>query len=287
MKPVIKKQHIYSVLLMRDDSTVKRFRIRAVWIKIVAWLALLLCLAAVAGGWGTYHYWKKYSLLQGEFRLAEQEVRESRPKLERLANLEKILQTDAALTPAVMSGVEAEAAAPKGAPMPQGMRGATANGRNATNQTLPATNQPLAAANQTMPPANPAMAAANQTQTASPAAQEASDSVDASGHPAKIANMSLRASGTNRIRISFDLMNQNPQQTLNGRANLAVVKKNGDVHEVTNVERDDLRFLISRYKKIITNFSLPADVAASDVGAVQVSIDSDGFAPLVERFPMP
>lgn len=247
MKPVIKKQTTYSVLFMRDDCGVMRFRLRACWLKALCALTLLLALTAGGGAWAAHYYWKKHSVLAQEHRELEKDMVESRRQLERLANLEKFLQSREVAQTRVST-----------------------DGANAT--------APVQAA---------LSAAGNGAVTAPTPTPESTPKPQAAEHTAKISNFSLRASSSHRLRLSFDLANQTPQQTLTGRVNLALVTTSGSTVDVPGSD-DDLRFYrIARYKKIITTFNLPADIPASGLSAVQVTIDSEGNPPYVERFPMP
>ena len=99
-----------------------------------------------------------------------------------------------------------------------------------------------------------------------------------------------RSYDTTRIRIAFDLTNQNQPQPLNGRVSLALIGKDGTITPVTpvaGVERDDSRFYINRYKRINTSVALPQDLQTAQVYGVRVTIEAEGQPPLVEEFPLP
>ncbi len=287
MKPVIKKQTIYSLLLMRDDCGVRRFRVRAFWLKFLFCFLLLFCAAFGVSGYLAHSYWKKYAELQEEHRDLQRQYAEIRRRLEPLAYLEKMRELGQSRFSVEASGANGVA------------------GANATISAVvpfPRANQTLAAGSAASPSGNgapgagPAAAtpaagpARNQTQPV-PSAQAAAQTPEAAAqidpaHPAKIANVSLRAAGTTRIRIAFDLSNQDPQQTLGGRVALAVVTNAGAVAEITQVDRAELSFLIARYKRISTTFALPQNIQTTDVAAVQISLSGDNVPPYSERFPM-
>ncbi|MDL2271739.1 hypothetical protein LJC23_01755, partial [Desulfovibrio sp. OttesenSCG-928-I05] len=94
MKPKIKKAHVYSVLFMRDDSGVTRFRVRAIWLKLMLLLFVLMTMAAAAGGYAAHYYWQRYEYHKAEAQGLEAERAENRRELERLANLENILKSN-------------------------------------------------------------------------------------------------------------------------------------------------------------------------------------------------
>ncbi|MGE4299256.1 MAG: hypothetical protein AB7E47_14660 [Desulfovibrionaceae bacterium] len=84
----------YSVLLMRDDTRVKRFRFSPLWLKLMLYCFLLLAVAAAGGGYAGFTFWKSNSLLRNELQSLERELRETRLDLERLQNVEKILKSN-------------------------------------------------------------------------------------------------------------------------------------------------------------------------------------------------
>lgn len=243
MKPVIKKQIVYSVLLMRDDCGVVRFRLRAFWLKSLCVLALLLAFGAGGGIWTAYYYWKRYSLLTSEYQELQNDAAESRLHLERLATLEKFLQSSEVAHTRVST--------------------------NSANATVPVQAALSATGAAAAPEADPA---------------PPSETVDSA---VKLANLGLRASGANRLRLSFDLVNQNPQQTLTGRVNLALLTTGGSVVELSGSD-DDLRFYrIARYKKIITTVTLPSDLPADSLSGLRIIVDAEGNPPYMERVSIP
>ncbi len=243
MKPVLKKETTYSVLFMRDDCGVLRFRLQAFWLKFFCVFVALLVLVTAAGGWAAYYYWKKHSALSQEHRELQRDMAESRVQLERLANLEKFLQA---------------------------------------RESAPATVN-MDAANATAPVQAALFAVANASSSAAQEAQEA----PAQESPIKLGNSNVRISGATRLRIGFDLVNQNPQLPLTGRVNLAVITAAGTTVDVAGPD-EELRFSrIARYKRISASIPLPPDTPSSSVKAVQVSIDAEGVPPFVEQISVP
>ncbi len=297
MKPVIKKQTVYSVLLMRDDCGVRRFRLRAFWLKLLFGLLALIVAGCVTASFLAHNYRKKYYEAQEENRDLERQLAEMRRRLEPLAYLEKIQEVSQNRLAGNGTGV-AVAAGPAGANGVSSVSSVVApRPANATAAQAGPGTVPPAQANQTR--AATSLLAANATAAAQAAPGTASSaqaglarqngtSVDGEdgAHPAKISNVTLRAIGATRIRISFDLNNQDPQLLLNGRATLAVVTGAGVVTEVTQVDRADLSFRINSYKRVNTVFVLPANIQLSDVASVQITLSGDNVPKLTERFPM-
>jgi hypothetical protein len=91
MKPVIKKQTHYNLLLMRDDSAAHTFRVHSTVLKFFFFFLFLLMAGGAAGIAGGMHYWKKYRSLSAEHMAREREFSEMRLQLERLVNLETLI----------------------------------------------------------------------------------------------------------------------------------------------------------------------------------------------------
>lgn len=83
----------YSVLFMRDDASVKRYRIRPFWLKFFFWFQLLLVAVACGGAWVGYTFWQERSSLIAEKIDLEQHLHEAEIQLERLDNIQKILKS--------------------------------------------------------------------------------------------------------------------------------------------------------------------------------------------------
>jgi hypothetical protein len=106
-----------TILFIRDDSTVRRFRIRPVWVKLMVYLFLLALVLAAASSYGAYALWNKYAKLRDSHNQLEMDYHEMQVDLERLQNMEKLrqtrIQTDKALR-------EANATKPEKLPMEAG-----------------------------------------------------------------------------------------------------------------------------------------------------------------------
>ena len=83
----------YSVLFMRDDASVKRYRIRPFWLKCFLWVQFLLIAVACGGAWVGYSFWQERSSLIAEKIDLEQHLHEAEIQLERLDNIQKILKS--------------------------------------------------------------------------------------------------------------------------------------------------------------------------------------------------
>lgn len=109
----------YNVLMMRDNSPVKRFRMSPVWLKLGLYFLLLLMACAGAGGYFGVTFWQQNRQLRDEIASTQRELREVRIELERLQNIDKILKSnDPEELQALFGNVVAEPSPERPAPPP-------------------------------------------------------------------------------------------------------------------------------------------------------------------------
>lgn len=83
----------YSVLFMRDDRDVTRYRVSPFWLKMFIFTQVFLFLCAAGGIYMGVRGFKVNANLQGENKGLEQRLVDAEVRLERLGNMEKILQS--------------------------------------------------------------------------------------------------------------------------------------------------------------------------------------------------
>jgi len=83
----------YSVLFMRDDRDVTRYRVSPFWLKIFMFIQVFLLLCAVGGIYMGARGFKINANLQSDNKGLEQRLVDAEVRLERLGNMEKILQS--------------------------------------------------------------------------------------------------------------------------------------------------------------------------------------------------
>lgn len=84
----------YNVLLMRDDTNVKRYRLSSFWIRLVIYSGILLIIIAAAGGYAGFRFWNENRTLVNENRDLSRDLMEARLELERLENIDQILKSN-------------------------------------------------------------------------------------------------------------------------------------------------------------------------------------------------
>ncbi len=103
----------YNVLMMRDNTPVRRYRLSPVWLKLALYMLLLLLACAGAGGYFGLQYWKSNQTLSEELGGTQRELREARIELERLQNIDQILKSNNPEELQSLLGTSGEAPKPK------------------------------------------------------------------------------------------------------------------------------------------------------------------------------
>jgi hypothetical protein len=83
----------YSVLFMRDDRDVTRYRVSPFWLKMFIFIQVFLLLCAAGGIFMGVRGVKRNMDLRAENKSLEQRLVDAEVRLERLGNMEKILQS--------------------------------------------------------------------------------------------------------------------------------------------------------------------------------------------------
>ncbi len=291
LEPVVKKSSSYSILFLRDDSGVVRFRLKPFWIKFLGVLLFVFFGTSGAAGYAAHYYWKKYQALQLERSELAAKLGENRRQLGRFAGVEKIKEST--LPRSTMAGVTSIAATP------EGTNGGEAAQQNGDRQHAPPASPPTEAPPPAPPVAGQPPAAPPQDSGQPAAKPEAAGQSDPQAppgdgskpedkeHPGFISEVQIKPAGNKTFRLSFDLSNRDSQLTLNGRVLVAVATTDGKRHEVTQVNRDQLRFIINRYKRVNTSFVLPDDLETDNVNRLFLTITAEDQPSVTYAFPVP
>ena len=286
MKPVIKKQVYYSMLLMRDDTSVKTLRVRGGTITFLFVFLLLIILGGAGGIWGGLHYWKKYAQLSERQQAQDRELAEARLQLERYVNYDTLLE--AANGSAPLAKNEEIGAAAAAARTQNATQAAQVSARNATRPESAAV-QGKAGANATLPQHN-ATTLAQATALADPAGPQTSPvpliSSDAS--PLRINGFVGRVVGLQRVRVRYELSTvpSEEQRTISGTAKYFVVLADGAEVEIPVQDTSDARFAISRMKLMEASLRLPQGLAAKDISQLHVSLELEEGKAYREAYPV-
>jgi len=83
-----------NLIIMRDDSRVRRYRIRISWFRFFLYAQLVLLLAAGLGAYGGVTFWFKNLELEQTNSNLQDNIYEMQIQLERLQNIKEILKTN-------------------------------------------------------------------------------------------------------------------------------------------------------------------------------------------------
>ena len=81
----------YNLIFMRDNEKVRRMRFSPFWIKTAVYFILTLLICAVVGVYSGLTFWRANRSLVKERAELQQRLDEAKVRLERLANVEKLL----------------------------------------------------------------------------------------------------------------------------------------------------------------------------------------------------
>ncbi len=284
MKPVIKKQSHYNLLIMRDDDTQARtYRVHGRWLRLFFYLLLVLMLGGAAGISGGVHYWKKYRMLSARFDNQEREVSDMRLQLERLVTLETVISASNGTIPQARHA-EIGVMPVSNATAP----GISANATAAASQSVLAgektRNATLLTVNATIGAADKTMSAGNATRTENRAASL--PQISGGQSPLRIAGFSCRATGQQRLRISYELSTEfnEEQRMISGMVKYFAVFASGARLELSAYESDGSRFSITRMKLMQSSARLPQGYMAGEVRKVDVQIELSDGSKFEERF---
>lgn len=257
----MKNDKKYTVLLMRDDTQVRRLRFSPFWLKLFSWMLFFLVLIAGVGSWGTYYFWQKERALNAGLVQLERHNSDLSIKLERLQNMETLIGASEStpLDPVLDTG-----------PSSATPRDDTAPG-NVSLHNLPALvdveGNATLAANATVP-----------EESFSDNATSPEGAV-----PVKLENINLRAHSSKTLRLSVSFVNTSGK-SIRGYASLSLVTAEGT--QPVTVPTEDLDFQMARMKRASTTFPLPEGVNMDDVEAVRISVFVDETEILSEDVPL-
>lgn len=289
MKPVIKKQTHYNLLLMKDDSQARTFRLHGTTLKVLLTLFLLLLLGGGAGIAGGVHFFKEYLRLASLNESQDKELSEMRLQLERLVNLECLIVASNGSVPLAKNeevGVTApqrSAASEGAAEGEQALSDApeSANGESSGQAAEPAADA-VAGAMQAV--TEPSASAAGQQETTAP--QTAADtatpgylSLGSETSPLSVNGFQTRITGRERLRISYELATtpSDEPRTVSGSVRYRALLKDGSAADLTTNDIEGTRFAIARMKPMQNSVRLPQGQLAEDVEKIEVLVElTDG-----------
>ena len=251
----------YTVLVMRDDTQVRRMRFSPFWLKFFLWFLLILAAVAGAGSWGSYYFWEKGRAQETRLAQLERQNADLGIKLERLQNMETLIGASEStpLDPVLDTGPTA-----------------TTPTEDRTLSGVGAGDLPVLVD-----------AGGNATATGNATVAEILDSANATApdgeDPVKLENINLRANSNKTLRLGVSFVNTTGK-SIRGYASLALLTPSGEVS--ATVPSDDLDFQMKRMKRATTTFPLPEGVTMEDVEAVRINVFVDEAEVLSQDIPL-
>lgn len=254
---------------MRDDCNVNAFRLHSFWIKLCIVLLIALLGACVAGAYGTLYYHNRYRVSSAERRELQRVLGENKIRLESLSNEELVGRFTgtgsggAFIGNTVVSPNNGQA---------NGQGPLAQNSGEAT--TLPTPEDLARLLDQSGP-----VRTAGTTQESDLEAQMEK-------HPVKIDNLKVKFEGSDRIRFTYDLSNQQQGLTLVGRCSIGLIMREGALIDLTPSARGVLSFQIARFRKMDVLAQIPANIKREDIIKIQVSAKANDLPLYYRQFPI-
>jgi hypothetical protein len=251
-----------NVIWFRDEEPARRLRLRPGWVRAVSYALLLVALVAAASSFAAWEFWRRTIEMQSERRDAEKRLSDTLLKLERLQNIEKLLQTsDPTELSQLLAGLGVETPAAKvqaAAPAPQQGKG----GKDAAKE------QKNAQPEREKPPGFDLTDIMGKVDLGQVGVENFRARVDAKG-----------------VSCGFDLSNLMPQ-SLSGNGQLMAVSRDGSVFPV-QTGKDDLSFSIQRFKQVAASAPLPQGLDQAAVfGFRLVLANASGKTIFSETYPL-
>ena len=248
-----------NVIWFRDEEPARRLRLRAGWIRAFTYFLVLLVLIAAGGVFGAAEFWRRTQEVQSGKREVEKRLSETLLKLERLQNIEKLLQTsDPTELSQLLAGLGIDSGAGKPQPSPAPQQGAKGKDQGRNGQAPPAEK-----------PAGFDLAdVMGRVDLGQVAVENFRGKVDAKG-----------------AQLGFDLSNLMPQPQSGGGQLLAISRDGGAFPLQTG--KDELTFNIQRFKQVAAQALLPQGLDPAQIfGFRLVLTNASGKTIFSETYPL-
>ncbi len=295
-KAKIKKRIVYSVLFMRDDSDVLRFRMSAFWLKFFVYFIILLFAVSAGASFLSYHYWRKTVVLESRIMTQEAQLKPLQEQMGRLDRLSSFAQAIDSQPPGELRPILQEMgnsnATTKSQPEADLLNGGAVNGSqsNSTKSVngTDAASLGLTASNATSAGQPTGLSEANaENQMEAKTNGTASESSAVANDELKVNNFVARFSGRNKLRINFDLNNIDTQRSISGQVRVSLLDSSQQVVAI-KPDKDNTGFKITFSKEFALIYSLPEGMGASSVSGFLLEVeDSSGAVIHSEQFAPP
>ncbi|MFP5221682.1 MAG: hypothetical protein ACLGSA_05280 [Acidobacteriota bacterium] len=256
-----------NLIWFRDQEPAKRLCIRSGWIRAVTYFMVFVTLCAAGGIFAAYEFWRRGQEMLAERREVEKRLSDTLLKLERLQNIEKLLQTsDSNELSQLLAGMGLETSASKA-------QASAKPGRDAKDSPKDTKDVPKDAARN---------GASDRDRPAGFDLASVMGKVDLGQVGVENFRARIEPKG---LSYGFDLSNQMPQ-ALSGNGQLLAVSREGNLIPV-QTGKDDLGFNIQRFKQIAAMAPLPQGVDPGAVFGVRLVLtNASGKTIFSETYPL-
>lgn len=256
-----------NLIWFRDQETAKRLCIRAGWIRAVTYFLVFVMLCAVGGMYAAYEFWRRGQEMHTERREVEKRLSETLVKLERLQNIEKLLQTsDSMELTQLLAGMGLESTVAKTQAQPQAKSGKDGKDAKESKDSKEQSKN-------------------NATERERPAGFDLASvvgKVDLGQVGVENFRAKIEPKGLN---FAFDLSNLMPQ-SLAGNGQLLAVSRDGNMVPV-QTNKDDLGFNIQRFKQVAALAPIPQGVEPGNIFGVRLVLaNASGKTIFSETYPL-
>jgi len=242
----------YTVIIMRDDADVKRFKAGPALLRFACYLVSALVLAAAGGVFGAYRLWQANAAVVEEKRALELRLAGVNIKLERLQNIERILVSN---DPSELKTLLATIA-----PETQSKNADKTQAKDAPKDTPKDASKDADA-----PPA--------EADKAPPAKSPFDGIPRVDLNMVVVENISTRFDAKG-LTFGFGLKNVDPKSTISGNVSLALITQSGQLVDVS--AKEELGYKIQLFKQMTANIVYPPSLAKTDVVGLRLTISSSG-----------
>jgi len=239
-----------SLLLMRDDGRIYRWRIGLRMFYVLCGVLLLLPLLVGIAGWLTWSFHQDNAPLHAQVRRLEDENRTLHITIRRLANLEQLLDLS---ENAKLSALQNQQAKRK----------------SAEQSAAPPEVTPQEYAKEPYP------GDITGQDAATPPPPTAIPSVDLKN--VVVENVQVRRQGNN-LRVTLDLLNALQKNQIGGNVNLTLKSASGEIF-LLEIPKDVASFRISRLKRAVFVPALPAGAVrnlATSTLVIEIALEERG-----------
>lgn len=214
-----------NIVFMRDNGPRRSMRLRLSHFYLALAFFCMLPFICGALAWSCWHLWQANMLLRSNIEKFETDRQAAENRAERLENLEILLDEE-------------------NIPGKEALMRRLAAGNGSSNGPLPAEND------------------SEKAQKTDGLGHEVFPEID--GGKIRVDNVTVRLMRGNRIRISLDLQNLNPEEVLSGEVKAILISSDGEKKQLIFMPEDVGNFRINRFKRAVMTARVPGGTSTAE-----------------------